>query len=200
MANAKTAQIIERVREQGMVRPRDLTAHGIPRIYLQRLYERGALERLGRGVYVLAQADLTQNASLAEVCKRIPHGVICLLSALYFHDIGTQIPRETWVAIRYRSHTPTIGYPPLRVVRISGSAFSEGVEEHQTPDGLIRVYGVAKTVADCFRYRNQVGLDVALEALRECRRTRRVTLAELGHYASVDGVSTVMRPYLEAVS
>ncbi len=188
------------VREQGMVRPQDLVAQGIPRLYLQRLYERGELARLGRGVYVLADTEYSQNTSLAEACKRVPHGVICLLSALRFHEVGTQNPHQVWLAIPVRKDTPQITYPPLRIVRYSNLALSKGVEEHKTSDGLVRVYGIAKTVADCFRYRNKIGLDVALEALRDCRRERRATLDELWHFASVDKVSTVMRPYLESVT
>lgn len=193
-------KVINMVREQGMVRPHDLAAQGIHPMYLQRLYERGELVRLGRGVYVLADADYSQNTSLAEACKRVPHGVVCLLSALRFHELGTQNPHQVWMAIHVRKDTPRIEYPPLRIVRFSGPALSEGVEEHKTSDGLVRVYGVAKTVADCFRYRNKIGLEVALEALRECRRERRATLDDLWHFAAVDKVSTVMRPYLEAIT
>ena len=169
-------------------------------MYLQRLYERGELRRSGRGIYVLADAEQASDYSLVEVCKRVPHGVICLLSALRFHELGTQGPHQVWMAIHPKKHRPQIDYPPLRIVRFSGPALSEGMEEHRTSDGLIRVYGVAKTVADCFRYRNKIGLDVALEALRECRRERRATLDDLWHYAEVDRISTVMRPYLEAVA
>lgn len=200
MENVVIQQIMKLVREQGMVRPRDVTAQGIPRMYLQRLYERGELQRLGRGVYVLADADYTQNFSLIEACKRVPHGVVCLLSALQYHQLGTQIPHQVWMAIHPKKDKPQIQYPPLRIVRFSGLSLAEGVEEHRTESGSIRVYNVAKTVADCFRYRNKIGLDVALEALRECRRERRATLDELWYYAKVDRLSTVMRPYLEAVS
>ncbi len=199
MSTTKTEQVLQLAHKLGMIRPRDLTAHGIPRMLLQRLYERGELTRLGHGIYVVADADLSQNISLAQACKRVPHGVICLLSALRFHDLGTQNPHQVWLAITNKARQPQIEYPPLRVVRFSGLALSEGIEEHRTDDGLIRVYGVAKTVADCFRYRNKIGLDVALEALRECRRERRATMDELWHYASVGRVSTVMRPYLEAI-
>lgn len=183
-----------------MVRPRDLAQHGVTRMALQRLYERGELQRLGRGVYVLAEADHAQDFTLVEACKRVPHGVVCLLSALQYHQLGTQNPHQVWIAIHSKKDTPQAEYPPLRIVRFSGPALSEGVEEHDTENGSIRVYSVAKTVADCFRYRNKIGLDVALEALRECRRTRRATLDELWHYAKVDRLSTVMRPYLESVS
>jgi predicted transcriptional regulator of viral defense system len=192
-------QVIQLAREQGILRPSDLKIHGISRMTLQRLYERGELLRSGRGIYVLADSEPTENLSLAEACKRAPNGVICLLSALRFHSLGTQNPHNVWLAIPQKARRPQIEYPPLRIVRFSGPALSEGMEEHRTSDGLIRVYGVAKTVADCFRYRNKIGLDVSLEALRECRRERRATTDELWHYAQVDRVSTVMRPYLEAI-
>ncbi len=199
MFNEKT-EVRRLVREQGMIRPRDLKEHGISRMALQRLYEHGELVRSGRGIYTLASEEQTENTSLAEACKRVPHGVICLLSALRFHGLGTRSPHQVWMAVHPKRHRPTLDYPPLRVVRFSGAALSDGVEEHRTDDGMIRVYDVAKTVVDCFRYRNKIGLDVALEALRECRRERRATLDELWHYAAVDRVSTVMRPYLETIA
>lgn len=192
--------ILELAHEQGMIRPQDIAAHGIHPMYLQRLYERGELVRLSRGVYVLAEAEYSQNISLAEACKRVPQGVVCLLSALQFHNVGTQNPHQVWVAIHPKKGVPRMEYPPLRVVRYSGQVLSEGVEEHKTSNGLVRVYGIAKTVADCFRYRNKIGLEIALEALRECRRERRATLDDLWHFAAVDKVSTVMRPYLESVT
>ena len=200
MQNRRAEQIIQVTQEQGIIRPRDLAKYGIPRVYLQRLHESGQLVRLGRGVYVLAEAEATQFASYAEACKRVPLGTVCLLSALSFHGLGTQSPHQIWLAIPNKAYRPRFEYPPLRIVWFSGLPLSEGVEEHQTGDGLVRVYGIAKTVADCFRYRNKIGLDVALEALRECRRERRATLNELWHYAAVDHMSVVMRPYLEAVS
>ena len=200
MQDKEENQIIQVAREQGMIRPRDLARYGIPRMYLQRLYESGQLVRLGRGVYVLAEAEATQFSSYAEACKRVPQGTICLLSALSFHALGTQSPHQVWLAIPNKAHRPRFDYPPLRIVRFSGLPLSEGVEEHQTDDGLVRVYGIAKTVADCFRYRNKIGLDIAMESLRECRRERRATLDELWHYAAVDHMSVVMRTYLEAVS
>ena len=151
-------------------------------------------------MYVLPDAEYMHHLSLAQACARVTHGIVCLLSALQFHGLGTQNPERVWMAIHPKSARPRIDYPPLHVVRFSGLALSEGVEEHRTSDGLIRVYSVAKTVADCFRYRNKIGLDVALEALRECRRERRATLDELWHYATIDRISTVMRPYLEAIA
>src|SRR5579859_5849499 len=198
MTDTKTRQqVLQLARDMGMLRPRDLKAHGIPRHYLQSLLTSGDLQKSGRGVYLLADAELTENFSLVEACKRVPDGVICLLSALRYHNIGTQSPYQVWMAIHPKAHLPRIDYPPVRIVRFSGSALSEGVEEHQAVEGTFRVYNVPKTVADCFRYRNKIGLDVALEALRACWREKRATMDELWHYAAADKVSTVMRPYLE---
>ncbi len=182
-----------------MIRPRDLKAYNIPRAYLQRLYERGLLQRSGRGIYLLADAELTENYSLAEACKRVPHGIICLLSALRYHNLGTQNPFEVWMAIHPKSIRPKLDYPPLHIVRFSGLALLEGIEEHSASEGTIRVYNVPKTIADCFRYRNKIGLDVALEALRSSWRERRTTMDELWRYATMLKVSTVMRPYLESL-
>ncbi len=193
-------KVLDVAHELGMVRPQDIVTLGIHPMYLQRLYERGELVRLSRGVYVLADADYSQNILLAEACKRVPHGVVCLLSALQFHNLGTQNPHQIWMAIHPKKSIPQLEYPPLRIVRFSGPFLSEGVEAHKTSDGQVNVYSIAKTVADCFRYRNKIGLEVALEALRECRRERRATLDDLWHFAAVDKVSTVMRPYLESVA
>jgi len=195
----RTEEILQLAHKLGMLRPRDLKEYNIPREYLQRLYKRGELLRSGRGIYVLADAEPTENYSFAEACKRVPHGVICLLSALRFHNLGTQSPFEVWMAINRKSSRPKVDYPPLHIVRFSGNALTEGVEEHIVADGTVRVYNVPKTVADCFRYRNKIGLDVALEALRSCWRERAATMDELWHYATLVKVSTVMKPYLEAL-
>jgi predicted transcriptional regulator of viral defense system len=183
----------------GMLRSRDLKAHNIPRAYLQRLLASGDLQKSGRGVYLLADAELTENYSLVEACKRIPDGVVCLLSALRFHNIGTQSPYQVWIAIHPKSYLPRIDYPPVHVVRFSGPILSAGVEEHQTSEGTLRVYSAPKTVADCFRYRNKIGLDVAIEALRACWHEKRATMDQLWHFAAIDKVSKVMRPYLESL-
>lgn len=198
--DTRTTQVLQLAHDLGLIRPRDLQARNIPRVYLQRLYERGLLLRSGRGIYRLADAELTESFSLAEACKRVPHGVVCLLSALRFHNLGTQNPFEVWMAIHPKAHRPKDDYPPLRIVRFSGLALSEGVEEHQVAEGIVRVYNVPKTVVDCFRYRNKIGLDVALEALRACWRERRTTMDELWRYAAAVRVSNVMRPYLEALT
>jgi predicted transcriptional regulator of viral defense system len=182
-----------------MIRARDLTALGISPTHLQRLYERGQLQRSGRGVYLPNDAALDENASIEEVALRVPSGVICLLSALQFHGLTTQLPHQAWVALPLRANTPRLDYPPLRVVRLSGEALSAGIEEHSIRNVTVRVFDPAKTVADCFKFRSQIGQDVALEALHDCWRKRRATINDLWHYAKICRVTTVMRPYLESL-
>jgi len=196
----RTQRILEIVEEAGVLRPRDLDPHGIPRIYLSRLCERGYLQRVGRGLYVLPNADVTEHHTLAEACKRVTHGVVCLLSALRFHELTTQSPSEVWLAIGSKAWRPRVDYPRLRFVRFSARALEAGVEEHSIEGVSARIYNPAKTVADCFKYRNKIGVDVALEALRDCRRQRRCSNDELWHYAKICRVANVMRPYLEATA
>jgi predicted transcriptional regulator of viral defense system len=133
------------------------------------------------------------------VSTAIPRATVCLLSALQFHGIGTQMPFEVWIAIDRRDRRPALKYPPLRIARFSGTALSQGVESHRIEGQAVRVYNLAKTVADCFKYRNKIGIDVALEALREAWRARRVTMDELDRYACICRVQRVMQPYLEAL-
>jgi predicted transcriptional regulator of viral defense system len=193
------ARILELARKEGVLRVRDVIAEGIHPEYLRRLTARGRLLRLGRGLYAPADAELTENHSLAEACKRVPAGVVCLLSALQFHNLTTQWPAEVWLAIDRKARHPRLDTPPLRVVRFSGPALTHGVEEHTVEGVRVRVTGAAKTVADCFKYRNKIGRDVALEALRDCRAQRRATSDELWEAAKVCRVANVMRPYLECV-
>ena len=182
------------------IRPRDLKQWDIPQDYLWRLYRQGLVTRSSRGVYVWADAAITENHSLAEACKRVPHGVICLLSALRFHDLTTQAPFEVWMAIDVKARAPKQEGVQLRVVRFSGEARISGVEEHLIEGVPVKVYSAAKTVADCFKYRNKIGIDVAMEALRESRRERKCTVDEIWHYAKICRLTTVIMPYLEALS
>jgi predicted transcriptional regulator of viral defense system len=186
-------------RRRGGLAARELAEAGIHRQVLSRLVESGELERVARGLYRVPDRPVTEHHGLAVASAAIPHGVICLLSALAFHGIGTQLPHEVWMAIERRARRPTLRHPPLRIVRPSGEAFSSGVEMHRVEGQKLRVYGVAKTLADCFKYRNKIGLDVALEALREAWRARRFTMDELERYAAICRVQRVMRPYLEAL-
>jgi predicted transcriptional regulator of viral defense system len=177
---------------------KDLKERGLHPEYLRRLCKRGVMMRTGRGLYVLADHEFSEHLDLAEAARRVPKGMVCLLSALHFHGIGTQLPRSVWMMIDRRAHKPRVDYPPIRFMRASGMALTEGIE-HYSLDGVdVPLYSVAKTVADCFRYRNKIGLDVALEALRECWRERRCTMDDLWKYATICRVGEVMRPYLEA--
>jgi len=193
-------KVLALAKRKGILRVKDLHEAGIHPEYLRRLYEKGMLARIGRGLYVPADAELSANAGLAQAAKRVPHGVICLLSALRFHEIGTQSPHEVWMAIDQGVRRPRVEYPPLRVVRFSGDALAKGIEHHRIEGVRVKVYSPPKTVADCFKYRNKIGLDVAIEALRDGLRSKKCTRAQLWQYAKVCRVTEVMRPYLEAVS
>ena len=197
---SRKERVLELARRAGVLRPRDLDAEGIPREYLRRLLDEGLLDRTGRGLYVVAGSKPTPNHTLAEVCKRVPHGVVCLLSALQFHELTTQAPFEVWLAIGEKARLPKVDYPPMRIVRFSGQALEFGVKEHRVEGVVVKVYSPAKTVADCFKYRNKIGLDVAMEALRDCWKKRRATMDELWSAAEVCRVANVMRPYLESLT
>lgn len=192
-------RVLRMVRERGVLRPRELEDEGIPRHSLDVLYRRGKVERAGRGLYIPVDADMTENHGLVLACKRVPHGVVCLLSALRFHELTTQLPFEVWMMIDGKSRPPVHQWPPLRIMRSSGAALSFGVEEHPAEGSVIRVYSVAKTVADCFKYRNKVGLDVAIEALRDAWRGRRATMDQLWEAAKVCRMRRVMEPYLQSL-
>jgi len=196
----QASELLRIAQKAGVLRARDLQAHGIPRSVLQRLYERGILSRVGRGLYVLSDAKITENHTLAEVSKRVPGGVVCLLSALQFHGLTTQVPFEVWLALGIKGRRPKEPQIPLRVVRFSEAALRAGAETHQIEGVPVKVYDPAKTVVDCFKYRNKVGLEVALEALRDCRRQRKCTNDELWKYAKICRMTNVMRPYLEALT
>lgn len=190
--------VLRLAQQRGLLRARDLTQDQIPRATLGRLVEAGQLVKVSRGVYALPNSQKSEHQQLAEIAIRVPNGIFCLLTALGFHCLTTQLPSELWLAIPNKARAPRIKYPPLRLVRFSGSSRSEGIETH-TIDGVeIRVYSVAKTVVDCFRYRNKVGLGIAIEALRECLRERRATVDELWQFATLSRVENVMRPYLDS--
>ena len=193
-------KILELARTMGLIRPRDVEAIGVPREYLLRLFRNGDLVRVGRGLYSLPGTRTSESLSLAEVAKRVPNAVICLVSALEFHHLTTQVTHNVWIAIENKKWEPSFDYPPLKIVRLSGRAFSYGVTEQEIDKILVKIYNPAKTVADCFKFRNKIGLDVALEALRETWRGRTVTMDELWEAAKVCRVTKVMRPYLEAIA
>ena len=196
--NTPENQVLE-LAQQGLLRVCDLTSRGLHPEYLRRLYQKGLVRREGRGLYIAADAEISVHYGLAQVAKRVSHGVICLLSALSFHEIGTQLPHQVWMAIDRRAAKPKMQFPPLRVMRFSGAALTEGIETYQIEGVPVQIFNPAKTVADCFKYRNKIGLDVALEALKECILDRRTTMDDLWHFAKVCRMTNVMRPYMEAI-
>lgn len=168
---------------------------------LQKAVSAGLVERAGRGLYVLPDsAAVTEKHTLAEVAQRIPRGVFCLLTALRFHELTTQNPPEVWVALPPSTWRPRLDVVSVRLVHFSGAALSEGLEDHEVEGMSVRVYSPAKTVVDCFKFRNKVGLDVALEALRATWRARRATMEELYHFGKICRVARVMQPYLESLT
>ncbi|MGH8854761.1 MAG: type IV toxin-antitoxin system AbiEi family antitoxin domain-containing protein [Telluria sp.] len=193
-------RILELARSKGILRTRDVDSAGASRALLASLTDEGRLLKLGRGLYTLPDRVASEYESFAEVATRSESGVLCLLSALRFHDLTTQQSSEIWLAIPHKARAPRFDYPPLRVVRMSGPAMTEGIEIADLAGAQMRVFGLAKTVADCFKFRNKIGLDVALEALREAWNGRRVTMDELWRYAEICRVANVMRPYLEVVA
>ena len=193
-------KVLALARRSGVLRIRDLKAHGIHPEYARRLLAQGLLVKSGRGLYTAADAGFTAHHSLAEVCKRVPHGVVCLLSALRFHGLTTQAPFEVWIAIDSKARLPKLDNIKLRVLRFSRKALTEGVEIHKIEGVPVKVYNPAKSVADCFKCRNKIGADVALEALRDCWRKRKATMDDLWKYAKVCRMAKVMKPYLESIT
>jgi predicted transcriptional regulator of viral defense system len=199
MPSPSQERLLVLIRSAGVFRARDLEQEGFSRKQLSRLHARGLVEQVGRGLYRVPDAEISENQTLVEAAKRVPHGVICLLSALRFHEMTTQNPFEVWLAIGRKDRQPKVDHPPLRTVRFSGAALTEGIEEHFLQGVPVRVYNPAKTVADCFKYRNKIGLDVAIEALRACVEKRLAGFDDLWKHTTICRVSNVMRPYLESV-
>jgi len=193
-------RVLRAVRRMGVVRPLDLQAQGLPRARLYDLVGKGLVERQGRGLYVASGHGYTARHGLAQVAKRVPSGVICLLSALAFHDLTTQLPAEVWLALPAKARRPRLDYPRLRVSRFSGPALTEGIETHRVEGVRVRVYSAAKTVADCFKYRNKVGIDLAVEALKDFTRRQRGGAGDLARFARICRVARVMQPYLDAIA
>lgn len=186
-------------RSKGVLRPIDVRAEGIAPVYLTRAVRAGRLVRVGRGLYSLADGSPTSDRTVVEAARRVPRGVVCLLTALRLHRLTTQMPAAVWMAIDVKARRPVSAGPPLEVVRMSGRALAEGIEERTLEGVRVRVYSRAKTVADCFKFRNKIGVDVAVEALRDYRG-RRGSVDELMHHAAICRVARVIRPYLEAMS
>lgn len=196
---SQSNHILDLARHRRVLCAADVRAHGWAPQLLLNLHQAGKLQRIARGLYSLPNVEITENQALIEVCRRVPKAVLCLLTALQFHGIGTQMPHEVWVALPEATATPVLDYPALRVMRLRSKAYSEGIETVIEHGSAIHVYSVAKTVTDCFKFRNKIGLDVALEALKDAWRSRKVTMAELHHFAKINRMERVMQPYLEAI-
>ena len=191
---------ISLIRRMGLARPCELESHGITRAQLSRLVAEGLVVRRARGIYVAARHAPTAEHTLAQVAKRVPRGVFCLLTALRFHRLTTQSAPEVWVALPEGARRPRLDYPRLRIARFSGGALTDGIEEHRAEGVTLHVYSAAKTVADCFKYRNKIGIDVAVEALRDFSRQHRGGANELARFARICRVSRVMQPYLDSIA
>ncbi|MCV2366962.1 type IV toxin-antitoxin system AbiEi family antitoxin domain-containing protein [Roseateles oligotrophus] len=195
----QTDQILALAEQQRVLRAADLRDRGYSPQLLLKLHQVGRLQRVARGLYSLPDAEITELQTAMEVSQRVPKAVLCLLSALQFHQIGTQMPHEMWIALPAGTQSPALDYPPLRIARLKGAAYSEGIETVTLHGVPIRVYTVAKTVTDCFKFRQKIGLDVALEALKDAWRARKITTADISHFAKINRVDKVMQPYLEAM-
>ena len=192
-------RILSLARQKGLLRASDLDVIEAPRVVLTRLTETGLLERVSRGLYRLPSSAGSEYEGLATVAAKVPQAVFCLLTALQFHELTTQLPRQVWIAMPRGSHVPRVDYPPIKMVQMTGAVYTAGIEEHLRDGVTLRVYSAAKTVADCFKHRNKIGLEVALEALKDARAKRMASADDLWRYAKVCRVANVMRPYLEAI-
>ena len=194
----KRQQALTLLRTEGLLRPADLQRKGLPPDYLRDFKRQNLAEMVARGTYVPVDHNHTENHSYAVVAKRVPHGVICLLSALSFHQLTTQNPSKVWLAVDQKAWAPRLSYPSIRLVRFSGEALTAGVEEHPAEGVTLHVYSVAKTIADLFKFRYKIGLDIAMEALRDGLKARQATRDEIMRYARICRVAKVMQPYLES--
>ena len=194
---ARTQELLLFIKQSKICRSRDAVNKGFTRTEIATLLKAGKIERITRGIYRVSGAPVLPNQSYVELAIRCPNAVVCLLSALQFHNITTQLPHEIWCAIEGTTRAPNMTYPRLRIVRFVGAAYSQGIEEHVISGTTIKVYSVAKTVADLFRFRNKTGLDIAMEALREAIRSKKATLDDIRKMAKLRGVYNMMRPYIE---
>lgn len=192
-------RVLELARQKGLLRGSDLVEIAVPRVVLARMTSKGLLERVAQGIYREPGALGSEYESLATIAIKSPQAVFCLLTALQFHELTTQLPRQVWIAMPRGSHTPKIHYPPIKLVQFANEAYVEGVEVVERDKVKLRVYCVAKTIADCFKHRNKIGIDVAIEALRDALSQKKVSADDLWYYAKICRVANVMRPYLEAV-
>jgi predicted transcriptional regulator of viral defense system len=199
MSSTAATKILELSDAQGLVRSSDMEKLGATRATIARLVAKGELQKVARGVYMKANRVPSDLDNLLEVSIKVPKSVFCLLTALSLHEITTEMPHEAWIGLEYGGKKPLFDFPPLRVIKYSGPSFEFGVETKEISGVSVRLFSVAKTVADCFKYRNKIGLDVAMEALKDGWRKKRFTIDELNEAAKANRVRNVMRPYIEAM-
>ena len=191
-------EVLNIAKKYGVIKASDVESAGISRNYLYILSKEGLLNKLGRGVYISVDTPITEHINLVEISKRIPRAVVCLISSLDFHQITTQIPHKIWIALPKGAWSPKIEYPPLEITYLSKEAYLFGIEEYKINGSTIKVYNPSKTVADCFKFRNKIGLDVAIEALKDAWRNNKININELMEAGKINRVANVMRPYIEA--
>ena len=184
--------------KDGITRRRNLVQKGIHSQKVKRLVDKGILVPISRGVYMTQETEITEHHDLAIASARVPNGIICLVSALQFHGMTTQIPRKVWMAIENRAASSRLTSPPLKIIRLTAPSLTSGIEKHTIEGIEVKIYNPAKTVADCFKFRNKIGLDVAIEALRDYLRMKKGTVDDLWRFAKIDRVAKVIQPYLEA--
>ena len=192
-------QIQQLADSSGIIRAKDVEAAGISRNYLYEMHKDGLLEKISTGLYTLPNAPVTENSAMVEIAKKMPQAVVCLISALIYHGLTTQLSPDIWLTVPKSSRKPKIKYPPFNLTYVSNPAYSFGIQECIINGVQVKIYSPAKTVADCFKFRSKVGLDVAIEALRNARRSRKATMDELMEAAKVDRVLKIMSPYMEAI-
>ncbi len=199
MKESKRNKLLNFIKKKGIVRAKEAEALGYPRVYLTRLLRQGFLQHPAHGLYSMADMEWTFDFQLAVTAALIPNGVIALLSALQYYQLGVEHSPKIWVAVRQKARVTKNTDLPLKIVYFSGKAFEDGIEIRNIKGVAVKIYNPAKTIADCFKFRNKIGLDTALEALRECRKRKLCTMDELWHYAKICRVSAVIRPYLESL-
>jgi predicted transcriptional regulator of viral defense system len=191
-------RVLELALQKGFLRSSDLEQINVPRVLLTRMSANGQLEKVSRGVYRLPNNPISEHETLLTIATMVPQAVFCLLSALQYYELTTQLPGEIWIAMPRGSHAPKIAYPPVKMIQFSGEAYSQGIETVERDQVTFRIYSVAKTIVDCFKHRNKIGIDVAIEALKEARFKRQIDMNELWRFAKICRVTNLMRPYLEA--
>ncbi len=199
MSKTNEEIIKEIFKQHNVVRLRDFIKAGIHQQIIMRMVNAGKIQRISRGLYMLEESDITANHSFVEVSCKIRKAVICLISALQFHDIGTQLPNKIWIAIPRTNTKPNFTNPPLNINWYSGRAYTEGIEIKVIEGIPVKIYNIPKTIADCFKFRNKIGMEVAIESLKECVREKKVNTEDIMYYASICRVSNIIKPYMESI-